>query len=59
MVWASNREKGVVGAGFARASARRLAAYVDASVEDITGMALLLGGDYTFLEMLSPHVSGM
>ena len=43
MVWASNGEKGVVGAGFARASARRLDTSMVVSEEDMDGMAPLCG----------------
>ena len=39
MVWAPKRAKGAAGAGFARASAMRLAASVAVSVEDMAGMA--------------------
>ena len=41
MVWVPKWVKGAAGAGFARASARRLAASVAASSEDISGMAPL------------------
>ena len=41
MVWAPKRAKGAAGAGFARASARHLAASMAASAEDISGMAPL------------------
>ena len=44
MVWVPKRAKGAAGAGFARASARRLAASVATSVEDMAGMAPLCGG---------------
>ena len=43
MVWAPKQTKGAAGSGFARASNRRLAASVAASVEDMTGMAPLCG----------------
>ena len=43
MVWALKRAKGAAGAGFARASASRLAASVVALTEDTAGMALLCG----------------
>ena len=41
MVWAPNQEKGTGGAGFARASDRRLAASVATLAEDMAGMAPL------------------
>ena len=43
MVWAPKRAKGTAIAGFARASARRLAASLAASAEDMAGMAPLCG----------------
>ena len=43
MVWALNWAKGAAGAGFARASARRQAASISASAEDMAGMAPLCG----------------
>ena len=57
-VWAPKREKGAAGAGFARASDRRLAVYVDALVEDMAGMAPLCGKNCTVLVINSPRVSG-
>ena len=44
MVWAPKGAKGAAGAGFARVSARRLAAYVAVLAENIAGMTPLLGG---------------
>ena len=41
LVWAPKRSKGAAGAGLKRESARRLAASVAASTEDIAGMGLL------------------
>ena len=41
MVWAQNRAKGAAGAGFARASARHMAASVAASADDMAGMVPL------------------
>ena len=43
MVWAPKRANGAAGAGFARASARRLAASMAASAEDMAGMVPLCG----------------
>ena len=43
MVWLPNREKGAAGAGFARASARRLAESVAGLVEEMAVMAPLWG----------------
>ena len=43
MVWVPKRAKCAAGAGFARASARRLAASMAASAEDMAGMAPLCG----------------
>ena len=43
MVWELKQAKGTAGAGFARASARRLAASVAASTEEMAGMAPLCG----------------
>ena len=43
MVWSPKRAKGVAGAGFARASARRLAVSVAALAEDMAEMAPLCG----------------
>ena len=63
MVWVPKRAKGASGAGFARASARILAAYVAASVTalagDMSGMATLWGKNWTVLVMRSPRVSGI
>ena len=59
MVWAPKRAKGLAGAGFARALARRLALSVAALAEDIAGMAPLLGGNCTVLVMHSPRVSSI
>ena len=59
MVWAPKRAKGVAGAGFARASARRLYASVAASEEDMAGMAPLWGKKWTVLVMRSTRVSGI
>ena len=58
MVWASKWTKGAAGAGFARASARRLDASIDAPLEDMAGMAPLCGKNWTVLVMRSPHVYG-
>ena len=57
IVGAPKREKGAAGAGFARASARRLAASVAASAEDMAGMAPLWGGNWKVLVIRSPRVS--
>ena len=43
MVWAPKRAKGAAGAGFARASDRRLSVSMAASAEDMAGMAPLCG----------------
>ena len=43
MVWATKRAKGEAGAGFARASARRLAASVATPADDMAGMVPLCG----------------
>ena len=43
MVWAPKRVKGAAGAGFTRASARRLSESVAASEEDMVEMAQLCG----------------
>ena len=43
IVWVPKRSKGAASAGLVRALVRRLDASVAASVEDIAGMALLLG----------------
>ena len=59
MVWAPKRAKGAAGAGFARASARRLVASVDVSAEDMAGMAPFCGKNWTVLEMRSPRVFGI
>ena len=59
MVWASKRAKVVAGAGFVRASERRLAASVAASAEDMAGMAQLWGENWTVLVMRSSRVSGI
>ena len=59
MVWAPKRAKGAAGAGFARASDRRLTASVAALAEDMAGMAPLCGKNLTVLVMRSPHVSGI
>ena len=48
MVWAPKRAKGAAAAGFARESARRLVASVDASAEGIAGMARCGGGVVLF-----------
>ena len=55
IVWEPKRAKGASGAGFARASARRLAVLA----KDILGMALLWEENCTVLEMCSPCVSVM
>ena len=59
MVWAPKWAKSAASAGFARSSYRRLALYVDASAEDMAGMAPLWGKNWTVLVMCSPHVSGI
>ena len=59
MVWASKREKGAAGVGFARASARRLNTSVATSAEDMAGVAPLWGENWTVLVMRSPRVSGI
>ena len=56
MVWAPKRAKGAAAAGFARESARRLVASVDASAEGIAGMARCGGGLYFFGNFLSPFL---
>ena len=45
MVWAQKRAKGAAGAGFSRASARRLAASMTALADEMSGMAPLWGGE--------------
>ena len=59
MVWAPKRAKVAAGAGFARASDRRLDESVVALAEDIAGMAPLWGENCTVLAMRYTHVSGM
>ena len=59
IIWAPKRAKGAVGAGFARAEARCLAASVAASAEDMAGIAPLCGENRTFLVIHSPRVSGI
>ena len=59
MVWASKREKGAAGVGFARAPDRRLDASMAASAEDMAGMAPLWLKNWTILVMHSPRVSGI
>ena len=59
MVWVPKRANGAAGAGFARASARRLTVSVAASVEDMADMAPLCGKNWTVLVMRSPRVSGI
>ena len=59
MFWAPKRAKGAAGAGFARASARRLAVSVEASAEDMAGMAPLWGENWKVLVMRSLYVSGI
>ena len=59
MVWALKWAKGAAGAGFARSSARRLVASVDALAEDMDSMAPLWGKNWTVLVMKSPCVSGI
>ena len=54
MVWATKRVKGAAGVGFVRASDRRMAASVDASVEYIAGMAMLWVKKCTFLANCLP-----
>ena len=58
MVWAPKRAKGAAGAGFARTSARRLAASVAAPRKDIAGMTPLLKKNCTVLVIRSPRVLG-
>ena len=55
IVWASKRAKGATGAGFARASARRLAELA----EEMSSMAPFWGGNWKVLVMRSPRVSGI
>ena len=57
MIWAPKRAKGTTVAGFVRASARRLAAYVAVLADDMYVMAPLCGKNWTVLVMRSPHVS--
>ena len=57
MVWATKQANDAAGAGFARASARCLAAYVADSAEGMAGMAPLWEGNWTVFVMRSPHVS--
>ena len=59
MVWVPKRVKGPAGAGFARASTRRLAASMAVLEEEMTGMVPLWGENWTFLVMRSPRVSGI
>ena len=59
MIWAPKQENGTADAGFAMASARRLAASVAVSAEDMAGMEPLWGKNWTVLVMHSPHVSGI
>ena len=59
MVRAPKRAKGASSAEFARASARRLDASVDALVEDMADMAPLWGKNWIVLVMRSPRVSGI
>ena len=56
MVWAPKRSKGTASAGFARASARLLAASMPMVAEDIAGMAPFWGGNCTVLVMCYPRV---
>ena len=55
MVWAPKRAKGEAGAGFARVSARCLAASVAVSAEDMAGMAPLWGKNWKVLVMRYPE----
>ena len=59
MIWVPKRAKGAASAGFARAPARRLAASVAASTEDMAGMVALWGKNRTVLVIRSPCVSGI
>ena len=59
MVWATKRAKCAASVVFERESARRLDASVAALAEYIVAMEPLWGGNCTFLEVCSPHVSGM
>ena len=59
MIWSPNQAKGAVGAGFSGASARRLAASMAASAEDMADMAPLWGVNWTVFVMHSPCVSGI
>ena len=56
MVWAPKRAKGAAGAGFARASTRRLTASMAASDEDIAGMVLCGEKLYFFGGALYPRL---
>ena len=59
IVWAPKLAKGTAGAGFVRASSRRLYASVAASTEYIAVMAPLWGENCTVLAVCSPRVYGM
>ena len=59
MVWVPKRANDAASAGFARASARRQAASVAASANDMAGMAPLCGKNWTVLMMRSTCVSGI
>ena len=59
MVLEPKQAKGESVAGFARASARRLAASVAASADDMSGIAPLWGGNWKVLVMRSPRASGI
>ena len=58
MVWAPKRAKGAAGAGFVRASERRLDKYMAASAEEISDMASLWRKKSTVFAVNSPRVSG-
>ena len=59
MVWAPKQAKAAASAGFARASARRLAAFVAESAENMDDMAPLWAKNWTVLVMRSPCVSSI
>ena len=58
MVWAPKIAKGAAGAGFARASARRLYESMAASAEEIADMASLWRKKSTVFSVNSSRVSG-
>ena len=59
VVYEPKRAKGAASTGFAMESARRLDASVDASAEEMAGMAPLCGKNWTVFVMHSPCVSGI